>query len=109
MRTTISVRHCEVSEALRERAVAVTARLAQLSPHALDATVVFDMGPTAHTAEIRLHARGRRILVGMGKGADHRSALDRAEAKLRGQLVKAGHARQQARRSPAARRPTRAT
>jgi ribosome-associated translation inhibitor RaiA len=109
MRTTITVRHCEVSEVLRERAVAVTARLAQLSPHALDATVVFGMDPAAHTAEIRLHARGRRILVGQGKGSDHKSALDRAEAKLRGQLVKAGHARQQGRRSPAGRRPTRTT
>jgi ribosomal subunit interface protein len=109
MRTTISVRHCEVSDALRERARAVTGRLAQLSPHALDATVVFDADPATHTAEIRLHARGRRILVGGGKGADHRSALDRAEAKLRSQLVKAGHARQQSRRAPPARRPSRAT
>src|ERR1043165_6254065 len=106
MRTTISVRHCEVSDALRERATAVTGRLAQLSPHALDATVVFDIRGLAPTAEIRLHARGRRMLVGVGEGADHRTALDRAEAKLRGQLVKAGHARQQARRAPSARPPS---
>jgi ribosome-associated translation inhibitor RaiA len=70
---------------------------------------VFDVRPPVQTAEIRLHARGRRVLVGAGEGPDHRTALDRAEAKLKGQLVKAGHARQQARRAPPARPSSRAT
>ena len=38
MRTTISVRHCEVSDAVRERAESVNQRLAHLSPHALEST-----------------------------------------------------------------------
>jgi len=100
MQTTITARHCEVTEALRERALAVTERLAQLSPHALDATVVFDAGPLAHAVEIRLHARGRKMLVGAGEGTDHRTALDRAEEKLRPQLLKAGRVRQRMRRAP---------
>ena len=100
MQTTITARHCEVTEALRERALAVTERLAQLSPHALEATVVFDAAPLAHSVEIRLHARGRKMLVGAGEGTDHRTALDRAEEKLRPQLVKAGRVRQRTRRAP---------
>jgi ribosomal subunit interface protein len=88
MDTTISARHCEISEALRDRTLAVTDRLAQLSPHALDATVVFDVTPTESTAEIRLHVRGGKFLVGAGSAADHRTALDRAEEKLRPQLEK---------------------
>lgn len=100
MQTTITARHCEVTDALRERALAVTERLAQLSPHALDATVVFDAAPLAHSVEIRLHARGRKMLVGAGEGTDHRTALDRAEEKLRPQLVKAGRLRQRTRRAP---------
>jgi len=100
MQTTITARHCEVTDALRERALAVTERLAQLSPHALDATVVFDAAPLAHSVEIRLHARGRKMLVGAGEGTDHRTALDRAEEKLRPQLVKAGRVRQRTRRAP---------
>jgi len=100
MQTTITARHCEVTESLRERALALTERLAQLSPHALDATVVFDAGPLAHTVEIRLHARGRKMLVGVGEGPDHRTALDRAEEKLRPQLLKAGRVRQRTRRAP---------
>jgi ribosomal subunit interface protein len=100
MRTTISVRHCEVTEGLRERALAITERLAQLSPHALEATVVFGVSPDGHTVEIRLHARGGKVLKGSGEGADHRTALDRAEAKLRPQLVKAGSTGVRARRTP---------
>ena len=108
MRTTISARHCEVSGALRDRAREVTARLAELSPHALDATVVFDVGALAHAVEIRLHARSRKILIGVGRGPDHRTALDRAEEKLRRQLLKAGRVRQRARHLTA-RSPTRSS
>ena len=88
MQITISARHCEVSDVLRQRARDVVERLAELSPHALEATVVFDEAPLVHAVEIRLHARRRKILVGVGQGPDHRSALDRAEEKLRVQLLK---------------------
>lgn len=100
MQTTISARHCEVTDQLQQRAMEVTERLAQLSPHALEATVVFDAGPAAHTVEIRLHARGRKVLVGVGEGTDHRTALDRAEEKLRPQILKAARGRSRARRAP---------
>jgi putative sigma-54 modulation protein len=88
MDTTISARHCEITEALRDRAQAIIERLAQLSPHALEATVVFDATPTICSAEIRLHVRGGKFLVGEGSAPDHRTALDRAEEKLRPQLEK---------------------
>ena len=100
MRTTISARHCEVTDALRERAEAVSNRLAELSPHALDSTVVFDIAPLAHRVEIRLHARGRRVLLGVGEGPDHRSALDRAEEKLRPQVLRVRRTRAKPRRTP---------
>lgn len=101
MRITVSARHTEITDALRQRARTVAGRLADLSPHALDATVVFDAGPLQQTVELRLHARGRKLLIGVGQGPDHRTALDRAEEKLRVQLMKAGKQRQNARRSPA--------
>ena len=98
MRSTISVRHSEITPLLRERARAVTQRLGQLSSHALEATVIFDRGPHGPAVEIRLHARGRKVLIGAGQGPDHRTALDRAEEKLRPQLVKASRVRIRARR-----------
>ncbi|HEU5218618.1 MAG TPA: HPF/RaiA family ribosome-associated protein [Gemmatimonadales bacterium] len=103
MLTTISARHCEVTENLRERTRAVSDRLEKLSPHALEATVIFGLGanPQSYQVEIRLHARARKVLVGIGEGPDHRTALDRAEEKLRPQLEKVSRTRQRARRAPA--------
>jgi len=89
MQTTVSARHCEVSSELRERVEAVANRFARHSPHALEATAVFDVGPDAHLVELRLHVRGGQVLVGQGDGPDHRTALDRAEEKLFRQLDRA--------------------
>ena len=100
MRITITARHCELTEAIRERAGIVVERLAALSPHALDATVVFDETAQQKNVEIRLHARGRKMLVGIGDGPDHRTALDRAEEKLKPQLVRTAKVRQRSRRAP---------
>lgn len=103
MQTTISARHCAITENLRERAQAVTERLEKLSPHALEATVVFeaDPHPQTHRVEIRLRARGRKVLIGIGEGPDHRTALDRAEEKLRPQIEKVTGTRLRARRASA--------
>jgi len=105
MDTTISARHCEITEALRDRALAVTGRLAQLSPHALEATVVFDATPARCSAEIRLHVRGGKFLVGEGSAPDHRTALDRAEEKLRPQLEKSASRRRARPSSKSSTRP----
>lgn len=99
MNVTLSARHCEVTDTLRERAVAVAERLGGLSPHALEATIVFDHNALLASVEIRLHARGRKVLVGVGEGPDHRSALDRAEDKLRPQVLKTSQPRARARRA----------
>jgi ribosomal subunit interface protein len=107
METRITARHCEVSEALENRARAVAARLDKISPHALNATFIFDVNALDHLVELRLHARGRRVLKATGRGPDHRTALDRAEEKLRAQLEKAAAGRPRRPRQAArtARRP----
>ncbi|MCC7131076.1 MAG: ribosome-associated translation inhibitor RaiA [Gemmatimonadales bacterium] len=93
MQTTITARHCEVGEELRARAAAVMERMERYSPHALEAQVVFDVGADGQTAELRLHVRGGQILVGLAAADDHRTALDRAEEKVKRQLEKATAAR----------------
>jgi len=105
METRITARHCEVSEALQDRARAVAMRFDKQSPHALNTTFIFDVSPASHSVEIVLHARGRKTLKGRGAGPDHRTALDRAEEKLRHQLAKATAARVRARRKTPSRRP----
>ena len=47
---------------------------------------MFDTDGTDQTVEIRLHVPRGEILVARGEGADHRTALDRAEERLRRQV-----------------------
>lgn len=88
MQTTITTRHCEIADALRDRANLVMERLVGLSDRATEPTVVFDLEAGAHQVELRLQAAGGRVLVATAEGPDHRTALDRAEGKLRRQLVR---------------------
>jgi ribosomal subunit interface protein len=89
MQTTVTARHCEISDALRERAITVVERLGNQAPRPMESTVVFDTNGIHQTAEIRLHVARGEILVAKAQGADHRTALDRAEEKLRRQVERA--------------------
>ncbi len=89
MQPTITARHCEISDALRERAIAVVERVGNLASRSMESTVVFDTDGTEQTVEIRLHVPRGEILVARGEGADHRTALDRAEERLRRQVERA--------------------
>ena len=89
MQTTITARHTEISEALRERALTVVERLGNFASRPIEATVVFDTEGPRLTAELRLHVARGEVLVATGEAEDHRTALDRAEDKLRKQLEKA--------------------
>jgi ribosomal subunit interface protein len=89
MQTTITVRHCEISDDLRERAITVVERLGNMASRPMETAVVFDTEGTQQTVELRLHLARGEVLVAKGDGADHRSALDRAEEKLRRQVERA--------------------
>ena len=89
MQTTITARHAEISDALRERAITVVERLGTVASRPMEMTVVFDTDGLSQTVELRLHVARGEILVARGDAADHRTALDRAEEKLRRQLERA--------------------
>jgi ribosomal subunit interface protein len=89
MQTTITVRHAEVPDALREHAITVMERLASLAHRPMESAVVFDTDGTEQTVELRLHLAQGEVLVAKGEAADHRTALDRAEEKLRRQVTRA--------------------
>lgn len=89
MQTTITARHCEIDEALRERATEILARLATLAPRPLDAVLVFDVDGDNHKAELRVNLPQGQVVIAEGAGSDHRSALDFAEQRARGQLRRA--------------------
>ncbi len=88
MQTTITARHCEISDALKERARTVFERLGTMATRPIESAVVFDTEGPVQTAELRLHVSRGEVFVARGEAADHRSALDRAEDKLRRQLEK---------------------
>jgi ribosomal subunit interface protein len=92
MNISITARHCEVSDELRSRAATVLERLATLVTRPVEGTVVFDVSAGRSTAEIRLAGRGGSA-VATGEEKDHRTALDRAEDKIRRQLEKGAPAR----------------
>lgn len=89
MQTTVTARHCEIADDLRERAEAVLARLATYAARPHDGAIVFDVEGLEQTAEIRFHDAGGEVMVAGAAAADHRTALDRAEDKLKRQLEKA--------------------
>ena len=53
MQTTITARHCEISDALRERALTVVERLGHLATRPIEATVVFWSSAIARSAASR--------------------------------------------------------
>ena len=100
MRPTITARHCDISDALRERAVTVVQRLDNLASRSMESTVVFDTDATQQIVEIRLHVPRRDVLVARGEGPDHRTALDRAEERLKRQLERVAQRPSRSRSAP---------
>ena len=86
--TTITARHCEIPAELRARADEVCRRLGAQAQRPLEASVTFDVDGQRRTAEIKLHSARGDVFVATGDGKDHRSALDRADEKLRRQIEK---------------------
>jgi ribosome-associated translation inhibitor RaiA len=89
MQTTITARHVELSDGLRERAMTIVERLGNIAHRPMDMTVVFEADGLDQVAELRLHLAHGEMLVARGDGPDHRTALDRAEEKLRRQVERA--------------------
>jgi ribosome-associated translation inhibitor RaiA len=82
MQTTITMRREEIPEE-------VLARLAKRAVRPTSAHLTFDSGKTGVSAEIVLNAARGAVYVAKAEAADHRTALDRALAKLQRQLEKA--------------------
>jgi len=89
MDTVLTARHCEIAPELRERAAAVLERLGALAGRAVEGAAVFSLDAGLAGVELRLNAPGRAPLVAAAGAADHRTALDRAEEKLKTQVARA--------------------
>ncbi|HYK83497.1 MAG TPA: HPF/RaiA family ribosome-associated protein [Gemmatimonadales bacterium] len=97
MRITITARHADIPDALRLRARVLLERLTKVASRSHDGQVIFGTDHGMASAEVRLHTARGTIHVGTAAAVDHRSALDRAAAKVRRQLDKAVARRRAAR------------
>lgn len=88
MPVTIAARHFDLPDQLRERAMEVAQRLETRSGRTAEVAILFDLEAGTATVDLRFRATGQEALHAVGTGSDHRSALDRAEDKLRRQLEK---------------------
>ncbi len=101
----ITARHCEISDALRDRAMTVLERVGSLAARPMDTAVVFDVEGDRSTVELRLHVAAGELFVATAEGPDHRTALDRAEDKLKTQVARAAGRVRDARHAAPALKP----
>jgi ribosomal subunit interface protein len=85
---TVTARHGEIPDELRERARELVGRLEKIARRPQEARVTFDTDHGSSTVELRLRLPQGRVHMATGSAVDHRSALDRAVAKVRRQLDK---------------------
>ena len=101
MQINVTARHCEIDGSLEERARAVAERIGGIALRPMECTVLFDVDGQQQVAELRLRdARGETI--GRGEGVNHRTALDRAEERMRRQLQAAASRARSARHAETA-------
>jgi ribosomal subunit interface protein len=99
MRTTVTARHCEIPDDLRERAGQVLAKVAKAAHRPQRAEIVFDADHGRKVAEVQLYLPRGQVKVASAEADDFRTALDRVAEKLRNQLDK--HASRPERKAPA--------
>jgi ribosomal subunit interface protein len=91
MRTTVTARHCEIPDELRDRAEALIEKMAKAAHRPQRAEIVFDADHGQKVVEIQLYLPRGQVKVATGEADDFRSALDRALDKVRNQLDKVPH------------------
>ena len=82
MRVQLTARHCEVPDAIKERAEDLVARLNRYDPRLASADVVFEVEKHLHRAEAVLSIAGDENVVASGEGASFKVALDQLVERL---------------------------
>jgi ribosomal subunit interface protein len=88
VQTTVTARHCEIPDDLRERALDNAAKLAKIAHRPTRMEILFDHDNNRRSVELKMWMPRGHILVAVGEAADFKTALDRAVEKLRAQLDK---------------------
>lgn len=85
---TISGRHVDVTDAMREHARERAAKFEHFSSHVMGVKVTLTIEGERHMAEILAHTRGKGELVAKAVTKDMYASIDQAAGKLEKQLDK---------------------
>ncbi len=88
MEITVTARHCEIDNLLRDRAAQLIERAAKLAWRPQRAEIVFDNDHKRQIVELHLYMPRDNVHVASAEASDFRTALNRAAEKLRNQLDK---------------------
>ena len=88
MKVTVTARHCDIDDALRDRAVDLIERAAKRVSRPQRAEIIFDNDHNRKVVEFQLYLPRGSVHVASAETADFRTALDRVAEKLRNQLDK---------------------
>ncbi len=88
MNTTITARHCDVGDDVKQRANDLIEKVAKLAHRPQRAEVVFDMDHQSMIVELILHLPRGVTRVASAEADTFPTAIDRAVDKLRHQLEK---------------------
>lgn len=86
MRIQIAARHCEVPEALRQRAETQLRKMLRYEPRLSGAELVFETEAHVKKVDAVLSVDGTDPVVARGEGLEFRDALDRLADRLRRRL-----------------------
>jgi ribosomal subunit interface protein len=86
VQTTVTARHCEIPDDLRQRALEIAGKLAKIAHRPQRMEIVFDDNHQRRQVELVMSLPRGQTLIASAEATDFRSALDRAVEKLRSQL-----------------------
>lgn len=88
LKTSVSARHCEIPDELRDRALEMVRKIATKANRPHRAKILFDDDHGRKVVELRLYLPRGQAKISSAEADDFRTALDRATSKLRRQLEK---------------------
>ncbi len=88
MKTTVTVRHMDISDAIRTHATKKVKKMVRIFDKLVSVDVILDETEGSHTAELILHQNKGPRIVAEARHADMYAALDEVIAKMETRLRK---------------------
>ncbi|NNF28673.1 MAG: hypothetical protein HKN73_15725 [Gemmatimonadetes bacterium] len=83
MKVEIVARHCELDDALREKAESIVDRWPRYDSSASHARLAFDVQGSSHTVDAQVWRDRHEPVAAKGEGGDFRAALDEVDERIR--------------------------